>query len=158
MPFQRRKQDREHPLTPDEALAKLEYFCAYRERSPKEVRQKTAALGLQGETAEQVYAALQDDGFFDETRFAFAFAGGKFRGNHWGRVRIRLELQVTHGIGPAVIQQALDSIPEEDYRAALQRLLDKKRAQVGDGEQSRQKIAAHAIRAGFEPELVFAYL
>lgn len=158
MPFSRRKPLNDRPLTPDEALAKLEHFCAYRERSPKEVRQKIAALGLRGEAAEQVFATLEGDGFFHETRFAMAFAGGKFRGNHWGRTRIRLELQVTHGIAAAVVQEALDSIPEADYHAVLRRMLDKKRAQTGDAEQSRQKIAAYAIRAGFEPELVFAYL
>ena len=118
-----------------------------------------ADLGCQGEAAEDLFQALQEDGFFNEPRFALAFAGGKFRGNHWGRVRIRLELQITHGIHPDIIQEALDSLPEADYNATLQRLIEKKRAQYGaDDPAGRQKTAAHAIRAGFEPELVFAYL
>lgn len=160
MPFQRRKKPDSPPLTPDEALSRLEHFCAYRERSPKEVRQKIAELGQRDEIAGQLFDTLQADGFFNEERFATAFAGGKFRGNHWGRVRIRLELQVTHGIAPAVIEAALDSIPEAEYLAVLERLMDRKRAQLPNAEagDARQKIAASLIRAGFEPELVFGRL
>lgn len=159
MPFPRRKSFHTEPIQADEALDRLERFCAFRERSPKEVRQKIADLGQSGETAEQLFQSLQEDGFFNEARFAMAFAGGKFRGNHWGRVRIRLELQHTHGITAELIQEALDSLPEEEYLLTLQRILQKKRAQFGSEDPAgRQKTAAHAIRAGFEPELVFAYL
>jgi regulatory protein len=145
------------PLTPDEALAKLEHFCAYRERCPKEVRAKLADLGMRGAEAEQIFTVLQDDGFFNEERFALAFAGGKFRINHWGRVRIRLELRMRE-IAPHLIQQALDSIGEEEYAGLLKQLLAKKRRQYENDDQAREKTAAALIRAGFEPELVFKYL
>ena len=145
------------PLTPDEALAKLEHFCAYRERCPKEVRAKLTQLGMRGETAEQIYSVLQGDGFFNEERFALAFAGGKFRINHWGRVRIRLELQMRE-ISPQRIQRALASIDEEEYLKLLMQLLEKKRRQYENDDRAREKIAASIIRAGFEPELVFQYL
>ena len=146
-------------LTPDEALAKIEYFCAYRERCPQEVRRKMADLGIKGETAGQIYAVLQDDGFVDEARFALAFAGGKFRINRWGRVRIRLELQHRE-IAPNIIEQALDAIDEVEYRRVLQQLLKKKQQQyqVDSEWESNNKTAAALIRSGFEPELVFKYL
>ena len=147
----------EKPLTPDEALAKLEHFCAYRERCPKEVRAKLTQLGMQGETAEQIYSVLQGDGFFNEERFALAFAGGKFRINHWGRVRIRMELRMRE-ISPPLIQRALDSIDEEEYVKLLRQLLEKKRRQYEGDERAREKAAASIIRTGFEPELVFQYL
>lgn len=151
------KRASESPLTPDEVLAKVEAFCAYRERCPWEVRQKLRELGMEGETAEQIYTVLETDGFFNEARFAIAYAGGKFRINHWGRVRIRLELQQRH-IAPALIRQALESIEETEYRAVLQQLIERKRRQLGPGKHERNKIAAAIIRAGFEPELVFQYL
>ena len=93
-------------MAPDEALAKMEHFCAYRERCPKEVRTKLAALGVRGQSAEQIYQVLEEEGFFNEERFAMAFAGGKFRVNHWGRVRIRIELRM-RSIAPHLIEQAL---------------------------------------------------
>jgi regulatory protein len=155
MPFQRKKLAR--PLTPDEALIKMEHFCAYRERCPKEVRARLAELGVQGQDAAQIFEVLRADGFFDEERFALAFAGGKFRSNHWGRVRIRGELRM-RDIAPDVVARALDSIDEDDYRAVLKKLLDKKREQYEGDDQAREKSAAALIRAGFEPELVFKCL
>ena len=145
------------PLTPDAALARMEHFCAYRERCPKEVRAKLAELGMRGADAEQIFLALREDGFFDEERFATAYAGGKFRVNHWGRVRIRQELRM-RDIAPAIIQKALDSIDEAAYLELLEQLMDKKRRQYEKDGQSREKMAAALIRAGFEQELVFKYL
>jgi len=147
----------EKPLTPDAALARMEHFCAYRERCPKEVRAKLAELGMRGADAEQIFQALREDGFFDEERFATAYAGGKFRVNHWGRVRIRQELRM-RDIAPAIIQKALDSIGEAAYVELLEQLMDKKRRQYEKDGQAREKTAAALIRAGFEQELVFKYL
>lgn len=156
-PVSKNKPEKEQPLTPDEVLAKVESFCAYRERCPSEVRQKIRDLGMDGETAEQIYSVLEADGFFNEARFAEAYAGGKFRVNHWGRVRIRLELQ-RRRIDPQLIRQALESIDEEEYTSMLKQLIDKKRRQLGAGRQDKSKIAAAIIRAGYEPELVFRYI
>lgn len=153
--FKTKRPDK--PLTPDEALAKLEHFCAYRERCPKEVRAKLAELGVSGQDAVQIFEVLEGDGFFNEARFAMAYAGGKFRMNHWGRVRIRLELR-QRDIAPHLIQEALDSIDEGAYVKLLRQLLEKKRNQYKGDEQMRAKTAASLIRSGFEPELVFQYL
>ena len=148
----------EKTLTLDEALAKLEHFCAYQERCPKEVRNKLAQLGMRGETADQIFGVLQSDGFFDEKRFAIAYAGGKFRINRWGRVRIRQELYM-RDISPAVIAEALETIDEAAYLETLKQQLEKKRGQYGaDDPRAREKTAAALIRAGFEQELVFKYL
>lgn len=137
----------------------MEHFCAYRERCSQEVRRKLTELGARGETAEQIYSVLEEDGFFNEARFASAFAGGKFRVNQWGRVRIRLELR-QRGVAPGIIREAMDGISEEEYLGVLQRLIEKKRQQwpSADDAAARSKTAAALIRAGYEPELVFRYL
>lgn len=145
------------PLTTDEALAKMENYCAYRERCPQEVHRKMAELGLEGETAEQIWQVLMGEGFVNEERFARAFAGGKFRVNHWGRVRIRLELR-QRAIASELILQALETIDETEYLTVLQDILEKKRRQYRSDPNARAKIAAALIRSGFEPELVFQNL
>jgi regulatory protein len=145
------------PLTPDEILSKLEHFCAYRERCPKEVRAKMAELGARGEIADQIYTVLETDGFFNEARFAQAFAGGKFRINHWGRVRIRIELRM-RGIAPNLIRDALATINENEYIQVLQQLLDQKRAYYAETDNAREKTIAALMRAGFEQDLIFMYL
>lgn len=145
------------PLTPDEALQKMERFCAYRERCPKEVRNKLAEFGLSNPDAEQIFKVLQEDKFFNEERFAMAFAGGKFRYNNWGRIRIRQELRM-RDISPTLVSQALDSIDQSEYEALIQKLLDKKRQQYANDGNAREKTAASLIRAGFEMDLVFKFL
>jgi regulatory protein len=145
------------PLTPDEMLAKMENFCAYRERCPKEVQSKLREIGAVGDVAKQIFISLKEDNFFDEQRFAVAYARGKFRNNNWGKVRIRLELRM-RDIAPDIVQQALEAIEEEVYEALIQQLLQKKLAQYEGSERPREKAAASLIRAGFEPELVFKEL
>ena len=145
------------PLTPDEALQKLERFCAYRERCPKEVRSKLAEFGLSRSDAEQIFEVLQEDKFFNEQRFAMAFAGGKFRYNSWGRVRIRQELRM-RDIAAPLIEEALESIDQAEYESLVKKLIDKTRQQYASDDNAREKTAAALIWAGFEMELVFRFL
>jgi regulatory protein len=157
MAFQRRKRSPDRaPLTTDEALLKLEQFCAFRERSPKEVRERLAELGLGEAAAAELFTVLQNEGFFDEERFACAYVNGKFRSNHWGRVRIRLELRM-RDIDPDIIDRALASIGEAEYLELLRHLAERRRQELerrGD-DNARDKTAAALIRAGFEHDLVF---
>ena len=145
------------PLTPDEALAKMEHFCAYRERCPKEVRQKMAELRLPKDLADQLYHLLEQESFFNERRFTEMYVLGKFRSNNWGRIRIQLELKM-RDIAPSLVEEAFLQIDEKQYSELIVNLLNKKIKQFkGDSDASR-KAAASVIRAGFEPELVFRSL
>ena len=114
-------------------------------------------LGAEPDTAQQIYKVLQTDNFFNEQRFAQAYAGGKFRNNNWGKVRIRLELQM-RDIAPGAILEALDTIDMGAYEATLIKLLHKKLEQYAGDGKARAKTAASLIRAGYEPELVFRNL
>jgi regulatory protein len=157
MPFSRKKKEDFRPLTVDEVLVKLENYCAYRERCPKEVSDKIKELGLRGTDAEQVYAVLEADGFFKEARFAAAFANGKLRFNHWGKVRIRQEL-VMRGIDPGIIREALDSISETEYFDIIGKMIEKKARQYDGDGNAREKTVASIARAGFETSLIFRLL
>ena len=142
------------PLTPDEALAKLEYFCGFRDRCESEVWQKVKELRLSDELGQELFDLLKAERFIDEVRFAESFVRGKFRGNHWGRVRIRQELKMRQ-VASQIIDDAIATINEETYLELLNDMLAKKRKQWDGDPQARQKAAAALIRAGFEPELVF---
>jgi regulatory protein len=157
MPFRRKPRPlNAPPLSEDEALAKLEHFCAYRERCPQEVKQKMQELRLDAATSAQLYQLLEAEGFFNEKRFAEVFVRSKFRSNHWGRIRIRLELQM-RDIDPDIREVALyEQIDEEEYAAYIKTALAKKLAQYGNDPQARTKAAAALVRAGFEPNLVFS--
>ncbi|MDX2133266.1 MAG: regulatory protein RecX [Saprospiraceae bacterium] len=142
--------------TPDEALLQLERWCAFRERSPLEVKKKIAELGQTGEDAEQLMSVLETDGFFNEERYAESFAGGKFRINRWGKTRIRQAL-LHQQIQPALIEQALNAIPETEYRTTIDNLVRQKAAALAlDAPENKAKIAGYLIRKGFEAELIFS--
>ena len=157
MSFKRSSIQPKGPFSHDLCLRKMENFCAYRERCAKEVWAKLAELGAIGEDAQQIFQVLRTDNFFDERRFALAYAGCKFRNNHWGRVRIRMELQMRN-VPVNIIHQALNAIEAEEYETLLQKLIQKKWTQFAGDDRARDKTAAALIRTGFEHELVFKYL
>lgn len=144
--------------TPDQILHSMERFCAYRERCPQEVWRKLKELGAHGLIADQIYQVLEGDGYVDAFRFATAFAGGKFRINQWGKMRIRQALHI-RDIPPAFIEQALqDAIPEDDYNRLVEKLIAKKKTQWAGEPNVREKTIAALNRAGFELDVIFRYL
>lgn len=141
-------------MTADEALVKLEQFCAFRDRCSQEVRQKMRELALDRDTCDTLFEALENDGYVDDNRFARMFALGKFRQSGWGRIRIKQELGM-RAIKQPLIEAALGEIEEEAYLQAIDDVLEKKCGLYKDEKDGWQKLAALAIRRGFEPGLVF---
>lgn len=156
MGFQRKWRSAiDKPLTPDEAMVKLERFCLFRERCPQEVKDKIKELRLSDELGDTLFHTLMEDRYFEEQRFTSLYVRSKIKS--WGKIRVRLELQLRK-IHPDCIEQAFQEIDEEAYRNTVVRQLTKKLQQwVGD-PQARQKAAAAVIRMGFESDLVFSLL
>jgi regulatory protein len=145
--------------SPEEALEKLQRYCAYQDRCHQEVRSKLLRMGICGDDLEAVMTALIAENFLNEERFARSFARGKFRMKQWGRERIVRELE-KKSVSKYCIRQALREIPEEDYGRTLQEVLEKKLRALREPDPFKQRglVAAHAIRKGFEPELVWEAL
>ena len=144
-------------LTPEQALQKLKHYCAYQERSHKEVRQKLYDLGVWKKDHDQLIATLIEENYLNEERFAIAYAGGKFRMKKWGRVRITYELQQRQ-VSAYSIRKALKQIEEQDYLATLQELATDKYAALR-GEQyliRQKKTTDYLVAKGYEHNLVKA--
>lgn len=146
-------------LTPEQTLQKLRHYCAYQERSHQDVREKLQQLKCAKKEQEVIVASLIEDDYLNEERFALAFAGGKWRAKHWGRYRIRYELQQKK-VSDYCIKKALEQIDEEEYRAVLLRIAaDKYAALVEHQYMIRyKKTTDYLISKGFEPALVSAAL
>lgn len=146
-------------FTPTEALTKIQRYCAYQERSHKEVRNKLFEYGLFASQVDELLSRLITDGFLNEERFAKAFAGGKFRMKKWGRLKIKNELEFM-GLTKNCIQRGLNEIEQTDYKTTLKTLLRKKSAAIQETNlfKKRDKIARYAIGKGYEPELVWEYV
>lgn len=146
-------------LTPTEALGKIQRYCAYQERSHKEVKTKLFEYGLYASQVDELISMLITDGFLNEQRFAKAYAGGKFRMKKWGRLKIKNELEFL-GLTKNCIRQGLKELEDADYTKTLKSLILKKSETLADENifRKRDKVARYAIGKGYEPELVWGLL
>ena len=105
----------------NDALKKVQEYCAYQERCHKEVRNKLFELGLVANEIDDIIVKLIEENFLSEERFATQFARGKFRMKNWGRVKISFELRQKN-ITDVLIKKALKEIDEDVYMTVLLRL------------------------------------
>jgi len=146
-------------FSPTEALAKIQRYCAYQERSHKEVKTKLYDYGLYSSQVDEIVSQLITDGFLNEERFAKAYAGGKFRMKKWGKLKIKNELEFL-GLTKNCIQRGLKEIEPTDYSKTLKALIKKKSAESKEENlfKKRDKVARFVIGKGYEPEMVWEYI
>lgn len=139
-----------------DATLKAASYCSYRERTHQELRNKLYEYGLYGDEVEEVIISMITDGFLNEERYAKAYAGGKFRINNWGKVKIKLAL-TQKKISTYCIQEALKEIDDDDYEQKIGVLIEKKANEISDknGYIFKNKIANYLINKGYETELVW---
>lgn len=135
----------------------MESYCAYQERCHKEVHQKLKEMRMIPEATDSIILHLLQHDFLNETRFAQAFARGKFNHKKWGRQRIIRELKF-RTILKYNIDLALKEISESDYLLTFQ-LLSKKRfkqlASEKNLQKKRKKLADYLLYRGWESNLVY---
>ncbi|WP_372917370.1 regulatory protein RecX [Salegentibacter sp.] len=142
--------------TVKEATIKLMQFCAYRDRSHKEVEEKLREMNMIPAAQEQIIIQLMQEDFLNEERFARSFVRGKFRIKKWGRIKIKQELKFRE-ISIPIIKLALTEIEEETYLKTLEELAIKKLDLVKEKNsfKKRKKIADFLLQKGYEANLVY---
>ncbi|MDT0649143.1 regulatory protein RecX [Zunongwangia sp. F297] len=131
-------------------------FCAYRDRSHKEVEEKLKEMNMIPAAQEQIIIKLMQENFLNEERFARSFVRGKFRIKKWGRIKIKQELKLKDISNP-VIKIALTEIDESDYISTLHEVAEKKVRLLKESNpfKKRKKLADHLLRRGYEASLVY---
>lgn len=140
----------------EQALQKIKQYCAYQERTHHETKEKLYSYGLYQHEVEQLLTQMIEENYLNEERFAIAYAGGKFRMNHWGRVKIRYEMKQKQ-LSEYCIQKGLASIDEEDYLATLQKLADNKLLQLKAEKNiftRRRKLQQYLAQKGYESFMI----
>ncbi len=143
--------------TLEEAKRKLEAYCAYQERCHKDVTTKLLEMRMIPEAIDIVIGHLLEHNFLNETRFAQAFARGKFRQKSWGRNRITRELKMRN-ISAYNLKLALQEIDNEEYLEVFDTLSRKRYKQLSkekDKYRKRKKLADYLIYRGWEGDLVY---
>lgn len=129
-------------------------YCAASEHCVSEVRLKLSLWQVDQEDAETIILRLLKEGFIDESRYASAFARGKFRNLQWGKTKIRFELK-RKNIPGAVISKAIEEIDSDEYLECIQDLMKKKMKSLGGNSlQNRLKVMRFLAAKGFEPGLI----
>jgi len=139
-----------------QAYRKAADYCAIQDRCKNELKLKLTSWGIDKAYYNKIIAKLLEEGFIDEKRFALNYAGGKFRINGWGKIKIAASLRA-RSIPGTLIQLGLTEIENEEYLAALKALLQKKIGQLGGNTTLNcQKAARFAASRGFETGLIAA--
>lgn len=141
--------------TVKEATVKLMQYCAYRDRSQKEVEDKLLDMRMIPEAREQIIVKLMQEDFLNEERFARSFVSGKFRIKKWGRIRIKQELKLRK-ISSPIIRLAMTEIDEKQYFKTLHELAEKKLNLLKEPNsmKRRKKLSDYLLQKGFEYDLV----
>lgn len=136
-------------------MEKAASYCAYQERSEHDVYQRLKKWDLKDEEIGTIVEKLRKEKFFDDSRFAEAYARGKHRQNKWGRFKIRQGLYA-HGISADQAEAAMNQIPEEQYLSTLRRLLQAKiNLNKPLSVKEKSKVFNYLRSKGYEADLIY---
>lgn len=134
----------------------IQHYCAYQERSQKEVRNKLYENGANKNEVDNLMILLIQENFLNEERYAQSYARGKFKIKNWGRRKIVYELKQQQ-ISDYCIYKALSEIDEDAYYETLVRLTEKKMPDIRKVQNvfaRRAKLQRYLQQKGFEAELI----
>ncbi len=139
-----------------ETLEKIKYYCAYQERSHREVRSKLIELKVYGNDLENYIVMLLEENFLNEERYACAIARGKFYFKKWGRHKINQFLSLQQ-VSAFCIKKAMEEIKEQDYIQTLNSLTEKKLNELKSEKNKlvkMTKLKNYLLQKGYEYEYI----
>ena len=142
------------PADPEALLKRMAGLCAKSEQCSFDINLKLYKAGLAKEKREEILRYLTDNRYIDDARFARSFASYKVRFSAWGKRKIRMTLAAKR-IPSDLISSALESIEDADYEAAIKRVIEAKKREIGltDREQ-RAKLYRQLLSRGFESDII----
>ena len=142
-------------ISKEQAYQKIKHFCAYQERTHKQVKEKLYSFGLRKTNVESLLSQLIEENILNEERFANAFVRGKFKMNKWGRVKIKYQLQQKQ-VSVYNIKNALQQIDDAEYFSLLQKLAFAQWQKLKNEQHiiRNAKTQQYLLQKGFEPMLI----
>jgi len=117
-------------------------------------------MGMIPEAADHIIHELLKDNYLNETRFAQAFARGKFRTKKWGKIRIVRELKM-RDISEYNLKLALKEFTQGEYLDTFHTLAEKRWQQLSSEEnlqKKKKKFADYLLYRGWESHLIWEKL
>ena len=137
------------------ASGKAESYCAYQERSQQETRDKLYDWGLHHDEVEEVIAALIENNFLNEERFAMSYVSGKFNIKKWGKIKIKQGLKLKR-VPEKMITKALNTIDYDQYLQVILHHATKKAPLIAEKDpyKKKYKLVSYLLGKGFESNLI----
>lgn len=146
-------------LAADQAMQRIKQYCAYQERCHQETKEKLYSFGLLQSEVDNIIAALIDENYLNEERYAAAFARGKFRMKQWGKVKIRYELKQKH-VSEHCVKKAMNEIGHDEYQHTFNKLFEKKMTDLKSEENvsgKKKKITDYLLQKGYELDMILGH-
>ncbi len=140
----------------NEALLKLQSYCAYQDRCHQEVTQKLKKMRMIPEAIDSIMVTLISQDYLNESRFATNYVRGKFRIKKWGKRRLIFELK-KKDMGNVIINQAIKEIDEDTYIQVFNELAEKHYEQIKETNvfKKKKKLIDYLLYRGWESHLVY---
>ncbi len=129
----------------------MERYCAYQERSQREVRTKLLSLEVYGDTLEDIICDLIENNFLNEMRYAEAYVSGKFRIKKWGISKIKFQLKQQQ-VSDYCIRKAIATVDPIEYEQMIVHQVEKQSNLKPN--YNYQQYYNWALRKGYEWDIV----
>lgn len=139
----------------EKATKKIQQYCSGKERCESQIKEKLSSYELHENEIEDILYQLRTLNFWNEERYARAYAHDKQKFNSWGPFKIRYSLSQKH-VDSSLIDKALKTIDYKTFKNALQNLLIKKYEyrQFNDKYNARKKLTAYASNKGYTYDMI----
>jgi len=111
---------------------------------------------LNKKDVDELTSQLIEENYLNEERFAIQYAGGKFRMNHWGKIKIKYALKQKQ-VSEYCIKKALFQIDNDAYIKTLEKLAAEKQNTL-KGEKNNfiksRKVQDYLLQKGYESDLI----
>ncbi|MGZ8179876.1 regulatory protein RecX [Williamsia sp. SKLECPSW1] len=152
------EKDRDGPSAWDSALRPL----GVRARSCSEMRTRLLDKDFPPAEVERTLTRLTATGLLDDADFARQWVESRHRNNGRGRIALRDELR-TKGVDPAVAENALSLVDDDDERARAKELLARKVGSLSaadvadraDRDRHTRRLVAMLARRGYPATIAF---
>ncbi len=134
-------------------------LCSRSEQCSADIRKKIIAFELVSDVVDEIIKKLKAEKYLNDERYIKAYITDKFRINKWGKVKMRHYLRMK-GLPEEMIQNGLDEIDEEKYKAVLIKTMKAKAKTVKKKNKFEKmgQVIRFAQTRGFEPEMIHRYI
>lgn len=139
-----------------ETLAQMQRICSQGEKCSYDIEEKLIKKGFNEADLQWILESLKEDKFIDDKRFTQFFVRDKLKFNKWGRIKISFALK-RKNISSEIIENALQSIDQEEYMRILSDEMNKKNHSLKESNvyKKKGKLYQFAAQRGFESDLIY---